>query len=131
MSSCEALEPMIQSGTALGSWYAVHTRSRHEKRIAGELQSRGVTTFLPLVTEMHKWSDRSKKVEVPLFSCYVFVNLAESLEERVTVLRTSGVVSLLGGNHQGTSIPESQIASIQTVVARKVPFSSHSYLEIG
>ena len=71
------------------------------------------------------------KVEVPLFSCYVFVNLPTSAEARVTVIRTSGVVSLLGGNHHGTPIPESQIANIQTILAKKVPFASHSFLEIG
>ena len=37
------------------------------------LSDKGVMTFLPLVRQVHRWSDRRKTVELPLFSCYVFV----------------------------------------------------------
>ena len=68
-----------QVTTAKGlRWYAVHTRSRHEKLVAERLQERGMTAFLPLVKETHRWSDRKKTVELPLFSCYIFVRMAEA-----------------------------------------------------
>ena len=51
------------------------TRPRHEKIVAQRLEERGVKTFLPLVTEVHRWSDRKKSVQMPLFSCYVFASL--------------------------------------------------------
>jgi transcription antitermination factor NusG len=56
-------------------WYAVNTRARHERVVAHRLRELGVTNFLPLVTEVHRWSDRRKSVELPLFGCYVFVKL--------------------------------------------------------
>ena len=48
-------------------WYAIQTRARHEKIVAHQLQVRGITVFLPLVTEIHRWSDRRKVVQLPLF----------------------------------------------------------------
>ncbi len=62
--------PLVE--TEAERWYGLHTRPRHEKIVAHRLEERGVTTFLPLVTEVHRWSDRKKTVQMPLFSCYVF-----------------------------------------------------------
>ncbi|MBI3404750.1 MAG: hypothetical protein HY046_04765, partial [Acidobacteria bacterium] len=56
-------------------WYAAQTRSRHEKIVARQLIERHVEHFLPLRVELHKWKDRYKKVEVPLFHGYIFVQL--------------------------------------------------------
>ena len=78
------------------NWYAVQTRARNEKAIAERLQEQGLTTFLPLVTEVRRWSDRKKKVELPLFSCYVFVRLvASNNDERMRVYRTNGVFRIV------------------------------------
>jgi hypothetical protein len=46
-------------------WYALHTRARHEKAIERRLRDQGMETFVPTTTEVHRWSDRKKKVEVP------------------------------------------------------------------
>jgi len=112
-------------------WYALHTRSRHEKRVASELEQKGISSFLPLVTQMRKWSDRRMKVDLPLFSCYVFVNITKSPETRVSVLRTPGVLTIVGGNHLASPIPDREIEQIQTILERKVPFSAHPFLEVG
>jgi|SRR5215813_10256058 len=112
-------------------WYALHTRSRHEKRVASELEQKGIATFLPLLTEVRKWSDRRMKIDVPLFSCYVFVNMTKSPETRVSVLRTPGVLTVVGGNQLGSPIPDHEIEQIQTILERKIPFSAHPFLEVG
>jgi hypothetical protein len=54
--------------------YAVHTRAQHEKKVAVHLQEKDITTFLPLITKIHRWSDRRKKAQVSLFPCYTFVH---------------------------------------------------------
>ena len=64
------------------NWYAVHTRAAHERAVAHRLRDRGVTTFLPTFTEVHRWKDRRKTLELPLFSCYLFVKLLPRNEER-------------------------------------------------
>lgn len=112
-------------------WYAVRTRSRHEKMVTQQLDRAGLEAFLPVVTEVHKWSDRNRQVEVPLFSGYCFVRVAYNSEHRVRVLQTNGVVNFVGVQNTGIPIPDSQIEDIKTLVARKVPFREHSFLSIG
>jgi len=109
-----------EAGEEVPVWYAVQTRPRHEKKVALELERSRVETFLPLVQEMHSWSDRRKRVDVPLFSCYVFVRLASRSRQRATVAMTSGVVAFVG-NNGGTPIPGGEIEAVRSVVALKVP----------
>jgi transcription antitermination factor NusG len=113
------------------SWYALHTRPRHEKIVTQRLEQQGVTTFLPLVTEIHRWSDRKKKVEAPLFSCYVFARFAPNRAERLRVLRVDGVFSLVGAQGEGAPIPDDQIDAIRSLVETGLPWASHPYLKIG
>lgn len=55
-------------------WYVFYCRSRAEKKADQVLKEKKYESYLPLVTEIHQWSDRKKKVQVPLFKGYVFVN---------------------------------------------------------
>src|SRR5215469_11976098 len=98
------------------SWYALQTRCRHEKIVAHRLQERGVTVFLPMVTEIHRWSDRKKKVEVPLFGCYVFARLLPTNEDRLRALRTDSVFSIVGVPGIGTPIPDEQMDAVRMIV---------------
>jgi transcription antitermination factor NusG len=112
-------------------WFAIHTRSRHEKLVSFLLQARGIDQYLPTVTEVHRWSDRHKKLELPLFPGYVFVRLADSNERRVEVLRVPGVVGFVGLHQQGTAIPEDQIEGVKTLMAQNVPWAAHPFLKEG
>jgi transcription antitermination factor NusG len=113
------------------NWYAIQTCSRHEKVVAYQLQMKHIQHYLPMVTEVHKWSDRSKKVESPLFSCYVFVQIVPSNEARVRVLKTDGVVRFIGQDGQGTAIPDEQIQSVRVLLEKNVACTSYPFLKIG
>src|ERR1022692_4817213 len=112
-------------------WYAIQTRSRHEKMVVQQLQNQGMITFLPLSSQLREWSDRQKLVEFPLFPGYAFVRLVYGPEERLRVLRTEGVVNFVGTSGQGIAIPEKQIEHVQTLLASKVPFESYPFLKAG
>jgi transcription antitermination factor NusG len=120
-----------ENPTAQMNWYAIQTRSRHEKMVVQQLQSLGIVTFLPLSSELREWSDRQKVVEFPLFPGYAFVRLVYGPDERLRVLRTEGVVNFVGTSGQGIAIPEKQIEHVQTLLASKVPFESHPFLKAG
>ena len=113
------------------SWYAVQTRSRHEKLVVRQLEGQGFVTFLPISRQMREWSDRRKLVELPLFPGYAFVQMIYRPEDRLRVLQTEGVVSFVGTSGQGIAIPEKQIEHIQTLLANKVPLESHPFLKVG
>lgn len=44
------------------AWYALRTRSRHEKVVRDQLATPGIEPFLPLVTRWRRWADRRKRV---------------------------------------------------------------------
>jgi transcription antitermination factor NusG len=112
-------------------WYALHTRARHEKVVESRLREQGLETFLPTVPEIHRWSDRKKKVEVPLFSCYVFVRSRLSAEDRTLVHRIDSVLGFVGVHGAGMPIPDEQIESVRTVLALAPPWRSHPFLRMG
>lgn len=122
---------LTPSGTLEQHWYAVQTRSRHEKSVASMLQTYSIHAYLPLVPEVHHWSDRWKTIEVPLFSGYVFVRSAGSNEAMSRVIRTDGVVTILGGRRCGTPIPDEEIESIKRLLQHNVPYRNHAFLDIG
>jgi transcription antitermination factor NusG len=112
-------------------WYAVQTRARHERVVAHRLQEFGISSFLPLVREEHRWSDRKKIVELPLFNCYVFVKMAPTNQHRLRVCQTDGVFQIVGTRGEGIPIPEEQIEAVRALVSQRLPWSVHPFLRIG
>jgi transcription antitermination factor NusG len=112
-------------------WYAVHTMARHEKRVAEQFQEKRIFTFLPVLQQLHRWSDRLCKVDVPLFSCYAFVRIPPNAQNRIDVLRTKGVLGFVGSKGQGTSIRDEEIESLRTAMKEKIPCFPHPFIESG
>jgi len=112
-------------------WFAVQTRSRHEKKVLTELNIKGFTTFLPLYSELRQWSDRRQRVDLPLFSQYVFVQFAPSPAARVSVLQTNGIIHFVGSHGNGTPIPDEEIDSIHTLFRQRAPIEPCSFLKTG
>jgi transcription antitermination factor NusG len=110
-------------------WYAVRTRSRHEKRVREQLAARGIEPFLPLVERWRQWKDRRKQVAFPLFPGYCFARFPQSM--RLAVLTAQGVVEILG-NHAGPiPVPESEIEAVRRLVESTLPYDPHPYLQEG
>ena len=111
-------------------WYAVHTRSRHEKQVDLFLSERGVETFLPLVHTLSRRRDRKKYVDIPLFPGYLFV-CAEK-ERLYDVKYTKGVTRIIGtGLGAPTPIPDKQILDIKSVMETEVQLDPFPYLKKG
>ena len=110
-------------------WYAVRTRSRHEKLVRDQLGARGVEPFLPLIERSRQWKDRRKRVAFPLFPGYCFARFPPPL--RVAVLSTKGVVQILG-NHDGpVPVPDAEIEAVRRLVTCTLPYDPHPYLREG
>ncbi len=115
----------------LPRWYAVHTRSRHEKVVARQFSEKQIEAFLPLHTELHRWKDRYKEIEVPLFSGYVFVQFARGSERRQAVLKTTGVIRIVGFGQHDEPIPDDQIETLRRVLESDTLLHKHRYLRVG
>tara|TARA_Y100001978_G_C23671241_1_gene423891 strand:+ start:519 stop:1034 length:516 start_codon:yes stop_codon:yes gene_type:complete len=59
------------------NWFVVKTRSRAEQKVAKRISAKGLNVYLPLQKTIRQWSDRKKKVEVPLISSTLFIQIEE------------------------------------------------------
>ena len=112
------------------SWYAIYVKSRHEKCVHAELQQKGIEPSLPLISVTRQWSDRRKKVEVPLFRGYVFVKI-DIKNEKLPVLTTSGVVKFVTFNNVTVPIPEDQMYWLQQMIASDLLLSQEQDFPVG
>ena len=120
--------PEAVSGAVDRLWYAVYTRSRHEKRVAEELRIRQVESFLPLYEAVHQWKDRRARVHLPLFPGYVFVRF--DIRERLRVLQVPSVVRIIGNQSHAIPLQQREIDALLAAGAgtRAEP---HPYLRVG
>ena len=111
------------------AWHAVWTRSRHEPQVCGELAAKGIEAFLPTITQVSRWSDRTKSIAWPLFPGYCFARFEPDLLSRVS--RCTGVVSVLSNAGRPIPIPAAEIEALQRIVASGVQFDRFPQLEPG
>lgn len=124
-------EASFDVSAAAGKWFALATMSRHERFAAFEINSLGIETFLPTITEVHRWSDRRKKVQVPLLPGYLFIRTEMRPEVRRAVTFIRGIVAFMAMGGQPTPIPDDQIAILRQLVEQNVACTPHPFLRIG
>jgi transcription antitermination factor NusG len=96
-----------------------------------DLQEKGVVTYLPLLAQVRRWSDRRKTIQVPLFPCYAFVHSVFDMRLRLALYCAQGALGFVGPNNQGVPIPDGQIESIRTLIVANVPLLPYPLLKIG
>ena len=92
-------------------WYVIYTKPRNEKKVAERLQQIGITVYCPMITMMKQWSDRKKKVQIPLLNSYVFVCLED--KDREQVFQISGVVRYLFWLGKPAIVRDEEITALQ------------------
>ena len=113
------------------SWYAVHTRSNFEHRVATEFAGKGLQGYLPSYEERRQWKDRQKNITVPLFPGYLFVCIHDLPSDRLSVLKTRGVVTILGNTNGIEPVPEKEIAAVRQLLDARVNCFGHPFLREG
>jgi len=115
-------------------WYAVHTKSRHEDRAFLGLLQKSFSAFLPKIEVWSKRKDRRKRIMIPMFPGYLFVELPVLTNEiKVDVLKTFGVVRILGKptGSQPIPVPDEKIDAIRRIVDSKVEVQQFQYPKVG
>ena len=90
---------------------------------------RGMETFLPLYEECRIWTDRRKRIEMPVFPGYLFCRLQYS--QRLSALNTPGIRSIVRFNDRDAVIPEEQIEAVQKLLDAGLPVEPWPYLPAG
>ena len=96
-------------------WYAVYTKSRCEKKMDAALRRMNYESFLPLVKEKRKWSDRVKTVEVPLLPGYIFVHL--SLRQIPEIYHFSWMVNFVQHEGKPAIIRDDEITVLAQIIS--------------
>jgi len=110
-------------------WFALTVKPRHERAVAAQLEARTVEGYVPVHRECHRWSDRLRTVELPLFPRYVFARFP--LTERVSVLSIPSVLSVVGFGGKACPIEPRQIEAIQRMIASGLPVAPWPFLKLG
>lgn len=110
-------------------WFALRVKSRFEKKTTLHLEGLGLEPFNPLYRSRRRWSDRIKQVELPLFPGYVFCRFDPN--DRLPVLQTPGVVSIVGFAGRPAPVDEEEIAAIQAIVRSSSPALPWPFLREG
>jgi len=92
-------------------WYVIYTKPKNEKKVTERLQSIGITVYCPMITVVKQWSDRKKKVQVPLLNSYVFVHIED--KNREAVFQISGVVRYLFWLGKPAVVREEEVVALQ------------------
>jgi len=115
----------------MNRWYAVYTRSNYEKLVAEQLSAKRVENFLPVSRESHRWKDRKKVVEVPVFRSYVFARFSDDHDSRLRVFQTVGSVRILGLGDRIEPIPDAEIDGVRRLLTAGKHGRPHPFLKEG
>ena len=110
-------------------WIAVRSKPRAEKVAFEQLVKKSIETYLPLVRQRRKWSDRKKWVELPLFSSYLFVKI--ELKESIYVLQTHGVNTIVRFNGNIAVINNEVIDAIRLALEGGYELEPTEYFTVG
>ena len=111
-------------------WYAIYVRSRYEKKVYKLLLEKGIESSLPLIKTTKMWSDRKKKVEVPLFRGYVFIKIDVG-RDKLNILQTDGVVKFIGIKKKPSRIPDEEIHWVHMMVEESDTVQSEKEIPVG
>lgn len=110
-------------------WHVVYTRPKSERKVALSISDIGIEAYLPLHTVVRQWSDRRKKIEVPLFPGYVFVKLLD--EQRSAIYSIDNMVSFVSFEKKPVVVREVDINAIRMVLSEDFEASPDDYFLEG
>jgi transcription antitermination factor NusG len=107
----------------------VYTVVRHEKAVNSALAEKDIETFLPIREVLSRWKDRKKRIQIPLFPGYLFVNI--DLKEMWDVLNRRSVVRILGVKGIPIPVPVEQINAIRRLLESNLRYDPYPYFAEG
>ena len=110
------------------NWFVLYTKPRNELKVVERLRSNGVEAYTPTRTEVRQWSDRTKKVKVPLLPSMVLVSLQEKQVDMV--FEVPGVVRYLFEHGKRAKVSNQEVLAMQHYLENTYQRTSKE-LEVG
>lgn len=108
-------------------WHIAYTFPKAERKANEKLELMGVATFLPLHKVIRNWSDRKKKLEVPLFPNYIFINTCE--HQRYEILQIKELIRYVSFDGKPAIVSETLIESLRKMLKGNVEVSDEEFHE--
>jgi transcription termination/antitermination protein NusG len=116
---------------SLRKWYALHTRSRFEQKVYDALQGKSIETLLPRIQVMSRRKDRRKKILVPMIPGYVFVRSDLRPEEHLQILKTTGIVRMVGFEGKPVPANDEEIAALTILDGTDLTVQNRDFMKKG
>jgi transcription antitermination factor NusG len=110
-------------------WLVVWTRSRHEQRVHDQLLAKGIEAFLPTITRMSRWKDRTKRIKWPLFPGYCFARFTP--EQNLSVLQCRGVAHIVSFDGTPAHVDDYEVESLRLLVNSELRYDPCPFLHEG
>lgn len=110
-------------------WYALRIQSRLASLASSTLRGKGYEEFLPLYRAKRKWSDRTKKLELPLFPGYLFCQF--DVLDRLPILTTPGVIGIVGLGKTPAPVDDDEIAAVRAIIRSGLAAQPWPGLQVG
>jgi len=120
---------VLEMPQGLEPWYALYVRPKTEKVVQDLLRGKGYEVFLPTYLSLRRWSDRTVELQAPLFPSYVFTRL--DIENRLPVLKTPGVMHVVGLGRVPLPLPEAEIEAVRKMVDSSTGVKPYPFLRKG
>ena len=109
-------------------WFVIYTKPRAEIKVSQRLSVLGIENYTPTRIEIRQWSDRKKKIEVPLLPSMVLVSLNEKEVNRV--FEVAGVVRYLFENQKRAEVSNEEVLAMKYYLENTY-YSNKKELGIG
>ena len=100
------------------NWYTAYTLPNFEKKVYADLQKRKVEAYLPLQNVTRRWSDRMKRLQVPLFPNYIFIRSTDC--KGITVLNVKGILNFIFFDGHPALVSDSEIDLIKKLANESI-----------
>jgi transcription antitermination factor NusG len=121
------VQPCVRDARGTGHWYALVTRSRHERAVERALTGHcNIETYVPLRRVWSTRVDRRLQIDAPVLPGYVFLRAVLWPETRALIKRTPGAVAFVGAESQPARIPPEQIESLRIMLAAATAAQAHT-----
>ena len=108
----------------MGSWHVIYTKPRAEKKVEERLNNFGIEAYCPVKQEVKQWSDRKKKILVPVLPSMVLVNIDE--KERNKVFDIPGVVRYMFWLKKHAIVKDDEVASLKSLLSQNNMISKNT-----
>ncbi len=127
----EFTEPKLLIPQKEELWYAARLRSNYENIAYNCLVGKSIETFLPRIQRMSRKRNSRKKILAPLFPGYLFVKSDLTPSEHLEIVKSPGIVRLLGINGKPIPINSEEISNLMIMDGTDHDVQQISYLNKG